>query len=99
MGLWAGHYLTITLPSGPAIHIWVPVTLAPEPGDGGQPVRGAEQRLPPVTAGAALCQLLPSSELEWIRQSGRQEERRLPSPAAPLEIKVQDCQCEFGKRH
>lgn len=66
MGLWAGHYLTITLPSGPAIRIWVPVTLAPEPGDGGQPVRGAEQRLPTVTAGAALCQLLPSSELEWI---------------------------------
>lgn len=32
---WAGYYLTITLPSGPAIHNRAPVILAPEPGDGG----------------------------------------------------------------
>lgn len=34
-GPWAGYYLTIPLPSGPAIHNWEPIILAPEPGDGG----------------------------------------------------------------
>lgn len=40
-----GHQLAVTFLLGPAIHAWVPVTLAHEPGDGGKPVREAEQKL------------------------------------------------------
>lgn len=64
-GSLAGHHLTITFLLGPAIHAWVPVTLAHEPGDSGKPVREAEQKLPEVMDRAALCQPFPSSEPEW----------------------------------
>ena len=40
--------------------------LAPEPEDRGQPAREAGRTLPRVMHGAALSQLLSSSELKWI---------------------------------